>query len=100
MTAQQQAEEGLRRVVAQATGDALAILDHLADRYSRVRPTSPMTAGSREARICTVSIELFGWGPRAESAERQALAIALPVSDPITRGEYSLRLRAAIREAS
>ncbi|MFE9845797.1 hypothetical protein [Streptomyces goshikiensis] len=94
MTARQQAEEGLRRAQAQAHGDALAILDALADRYRRVRHASPMTAGSRQARICTVSVDLYGWGPRAEAAEQAALRLAPPVHPdaPITRGEYAVKL--------
>jgi hypothetical protein len=99
VTAQQQAEEGLRRAQAQATGDALAILDALADRYRRVRPTAPMTIGGREARIGAVAVDLFGYGPRSDAAERAALRLA-PALEPrqtITRGEYALRLDAAGR---
>ncbi|MFB6809431.1 hypothetical protein [Streptomyces sp. NPDC056387] len=93
-----QAEEHLRRARAQAQGDAHAILDKVADRYRRVRHASPMTKGNREARICTVSVELFGYGPRAEAAEREALRLAPPVDPrlPITRGEYAVKLHTVL----
>ncbi len=98
MTAQQQAEEGLRRALAQAVGDAHAILDAVADRYRRVRHAGPMTRGSREARICTVSTDLFGYGPRAEAAEQAALRLAPPVDPklPLTRGEYAVKLHTVL----
>ncbi|MFD3717254.1 hypothetical protein [Streptomyces sp. NPDC058674] len=98
MSAQQQAEEGLRRAVAQTRGDAHAILEAVADRYRKVRHAGPMTRGSREARICTVSTELFGYGPRAEAAEREALRLAPPVDPklPLTRGEYAVKLHTVL----
>jgi hypothetical protein len=98
MTAQQQAEEGLRRALARATGDAHAILDAMADRYRRVRHAGPMTADSREARICAVSVELFGYGPRAATAEQEALRLAPAVDPelPLTRGEYAVKLHTVL----
>lgn len=98
MSARQQAEEGLRRAQAQAHGDALAILDAMADRYRQVRHAGPMTEGSRQARICALSVELFGYGPRAAAAEREALYLTPPVKaeTPLTRGEYAVKLHTVL----
>jgi hypothetical protein len=98
MSARQQAEEGLRRALAQTHRDALAILEAMAQRYRSVRHAGPMTDGSRQARACVVSIELFGYGPRAEAAERQALALAPPIDPkhPLTRGEYAVKLHTVL----
>ncbi|MFB6512090.1 hypothetical protein ACWCYZ_16755 [Streptomyces virginiae] len=89
-----QEDEGLRR----ARGDAHAVLDAVADRYRRIRHSGPMTPRSREARICTVSVDLFGYGPRAEAAEREALRLAPPVDPklPLTRGEYAVKLHTVL----
>jgi hypothetical protein len=95
MSAQQQAEEALRRT----SPDARAILTTMADRLTTVRPAGPMAEGRREALACRYSVELFGYGPRAEAAERVTLALAPRVTAPITRGEYALQLRAAAKAA-
>lgn len=94
LTHHSQAEEGLRR----ARSDAHAILDAMAQRYRSVRHAGPMTDASRQARACVVSIELFGYGPRAEDAERQALVLAPRIDPklPLTRGEYAVKLHTVL----
>jgi hypothetical protein len=95
MTAQQQAEEALRRT----SPDGRVILSEMADRLTKVRPDGPMVDGRREALACRFSVELFGYGPRSEAAEREALRLAPRITAPITRGEYALQLRAAAKAA-
>lgn len=96
MSAQQQAEEGLRRARAALPAGALrCLLQTIADRLRDERPGDPMWNSTNDALALKYSEGLYGVGTAlAEAAERQYINSAPRIcrTAPITRGEYALVL--------
>ncbi|MGW1938979.1 hypothetical protein [Streptomyces goshikiensis] len=95
MTAQQQAEEALRRAQAAPTMAVRGLLRAVAQRLRAERPTDPMRDTMIDALALTYSERRYGIGSvLAEDAERQFLALAPRITRdrPTTRGEYALIL--------
>lgn len=89
-----QPDEGLRRALDAHPTDAVrCLLRTIAQRLRAERPADPMRDSVRLALALTFSARRFGTDTAlAHEAERQILAQAPRITDPITRGEYSLVL--------
>jgi hypothetical protein len=103
MSAQQQAEEGLRRARENLSVTA-QLLHAVADALSNHEPTDPVSIRSLGRAFTQAGAELLAQYPRAvrEVALDRALD-ALPhapaVRSTLTDGEYALQLRLAARAA-
>ncbi|MFE4535662.1 hypothetical protein ACFRKB_11340 [Streptomyces scopuliridis] len=90
-------DEALRRTGQDR--DTRALLLAIAERMTAVRPDEPMTGSRRLALALRYTSEAHGFTADAEAAERELLRYMPTVDQPISRGEYALRLRAAARGA-
>lgn len=82
--------------LTQPSPDARAVLAAIADRLLNVRPTHNMDEPRRLAMVLTHATDRHGYmSDAADELEREVLAYAPPIEQPITRGEYSLILRKA-----
>ncbi|MGW5852108.1 hypothetical protein ACWFQ8_29880 [Streptomyces sp. NPDC055254] len=89
-----QPDEALQRARGDApTEAARCLLRAVAQRLRDERPTDPMRNTAIDALALTYSERRFGVGTAmAEEAERQFHGHAPRITEPITRGEYSLIL--------
>lgn len=98
MTAQQQADEHLRRALAD---DAVRhLVTEIADHLTANLPTALMRDGARLYLASAKGAKHNGLDSDRAAATTRALLATMPASYPgETRGEYALRLRAAARSA-
>lgn len=95
MTAQQQAEEGLRRArnAAAIRSGLTHTADHLNKKCGDRDPADEVTAFALRSIVRGWAVQLYDWDEQAEQAFR-LLWDAMPEPYPAeTRGEYAVRIR-------
>ncbi|WP_328721757.1 hypothetical protein OHT52_21200 [Streptomyces sp. NBC_00247] len=91
-----QPDEGLRRARDTQPDQVRALVLAIADRLTTYVPTATIAEPRRLALALNTATDTAGYRtPTAAEIERALLRLMPPITGPITRGEYALRLRAA-----
>lgn len=92
-----QPDEGLRRARDTQPDTVRDLLLTIADRLTTYGPTATIGEPRRLALALRAATETAGYRtPTATEIERALLRLMPPITGTITRGEYALRLRAAV----